>query len=277
MNLWAKEEDLTVYRGDALGVLAALPDDWVDAVLTSPPYVDMRPEYESPKDWVRIFEELLRVVNGPMLWNVGRKWVEGCEDMWWLQLIDEAKEAGWEHWDTLVWFKPNANPIQGRIATNAHEYVLAFGKEGAEFDEEARRRPYAIGSAERLRRRWVSSISVKDDGEERSGARRSERKGERREVNPAGARGASVLVHTTGKEKGIKHPAPMCLDVALELVEFVCPAGGTVLDPFAGSGTTAIAARMRQCNSVMIELSPDYCAELVRRLSLVPRQMTLLP
>lgn len=276
MNLWAKEEDLTVYHAEVMACLPAFPDDWVDGVLTSPPYVDMRPEYGTPTQWVPIFRELLRVVNGPMLWNVGRKWVEGCEDMWWLALIDAAKEAGWQHWDTLVWFKPNANPIQGRIATNAHEYVLAFGKEGVEFDEEARRRPYAIGSAERLRRRWVSSISVKDDGQERSGARRAERQGETRDVNPRGARGSSVLIHTTGKEKGINHPAPMALDVALELVEFVCPAGGTVLDPFAGSGTTGIAARMRQCNSVMIEEREDYCRELMRRLGQVPRQMTLL-
>lgn len=277
MNLWAREPDLWVYHGEAQATMAALPDDWVDGVLTSPPYEDMRPEYSSPKRWVEIFGQLHRVVNGPMLWNVGRKWVDGCEDMWWLKIIDEAKEAGWEHWDTLVWFKPNANPIQGRIATNAHEYVLAFGKEGAEFDEESRRRPYAIGSAERLRRRWVSSISVKGDDAERSGTRRTERQGERRDVNPNGARGASVLVHSTGREKGINHPAPMALDVALELVEFVCPAGGTVLDPFAGSGTTAIAARMRQCNSVLIEEREDYCREIVRRLSLVPRQMTLLP
>ena len=200
----------------------------------------------------------------------------GVEQLWWLKIIEAATEAGWQHWDTLVWFKPNANPIQGRIATNAHEYVLAFGREGTAFDEEARRRPYAIGSAERLQRRWVSSISVKDDGPERSGAKRNERKGERRDVNPNGARGSSVLIHTTGREKGINHPAPMALDFALELVEFACPAGGRVLDPFAGSGTTAIAARMRQCHSLMIEESPDYCKVLLERLSKVPRQMSLL-
>ena len=104
MNLWAREEDLFVYHGDVLSVLPALPDDWVDGVLTSPPYEDMRPEYGTPSDWPRIFEELLRVVNGPMRWNVGRKGNEGCEDKWWLKLIVAAKETGWEEWDTVVWF-----------------------------------------------------------------------------------------------------------------------------------------------------------------------------
>lgn len=270
------QSDMALFHGEALEALRMLGDGQADAVVTSPPYVDMRPEYGTPTEWLPIFKELGRVVNGPMLWNVGRKWVEGVEQMWWLKIIEAATEAGWEHWDTLVWWKPNANPIQGRIATNAHEYILAFGRPGADFDEEVRRRPYAIGSAERLKRRWVSSISVKDDGPERSGARRNERKGERRDVNPSGARGSSVLIHTTGKEKGINHPAPMALDLALELVEFACPAGGTVLDPFAGSGTTAIAARVRECRSVMIEVSESYCMVLLDRLAKVPLQMSLL-
>ena len=278
LDEWLIRPSLNVYHGDAVEVLRTLGDESIQAVVTSPPYVDMRPEYGTPTDWLPIFQELARVVDGPMLWNVGRKWVQGVEQMWWLKIIEAATAAGWQHWDTLVWFKPNANPIQGRIATNAHEYILAFGREGMEFNEEARKRPYAIGSAERLRRRWVSSISVKDDDEERSGAKRSERRGERREVNPAGARGSSVLVHTTGKEKGINHPAPMALDLALELVEFATPsnADSLILDPFAGSGTTAIAARMRGIDSVMIELSPEYCKVLVERLGKVPRQMSLL-
>lgn len=267
---------MALYQGDAAEVLRLFGDGQFDCVVTSPPYVDMRPEYGTPTDWLPIFSELGRVVSGPMLWNVGRKWVEGVEQMWWLKLIEAATEAGWQHWDTLVWWKPNANPIQGRIATNAHEYVLAFGGEGMVFNEESRRRPYAIGSAERLQRRWVSSISVKDDAAGRSGVKRSARKGERRDVNPNGARGSSVLVHSTGREKGIKHPAPMALDLALELVEFVCPAGGIVLDPFAGAGTTAVAARMRECRSVLVEVSADYCGVIVERLRNIPGQISLL-
>lgn len=46
-----------------------------------------------------------------------------------------------------------------------------------------------------------------------------------------------------------------------------CPAGGTVLDPFIGSGTTALVARELQCNAVGLELNPAYIEIAKRRLS----------
>lgn len=272
MKPYLDDSDLVLFHADVLDALDVLPDGLVDGVVTSPPYVDMRPEYGTPTEWRPIFEELNRVVDGPMVWNVGRKWVDGIEQMWWLVLLTAAAEAGWEHWDTLLWLKPNANPIQGHVATNSHEYLLCFGKPGVDFREESRRRPYAEGSEARLKRRWVSSVSVKGDDAERNGQRRNERRGERRDANPDGARAPSFLVHTTGKEKGIKHPAPMALSLALELVEFVAPPGATVLDPFAGSGTTGLAARKLGRRSILIELSEEYCAEIAER----TRQLSLL-
>lgn len=262
---------MVVFNADIVDAFAHATDNCVDAVVTSPPYVDMRPEYGTPTEWLPIFKELHRVVDGPMVWNVGRKWVEGIEQMWWLALLTAAAEAGWEHWDTLIWFKPNANPIQGHVATNSHEYLLCFGKPGVRFREESRLRPYAEGSEARLKRRWVSSVSVKGDGPERNGPRRSERQ-ERRDANPDGARAPSLLVHTTGKEKGIKHPAPMALDLALELVEFVAAPGQIVLDPFAGSGTTGLAARKLGRRAVLVELSEEYCAVIAER----TQQLSLL-
>lgn len=46
-----------------------------------------------------------------------------------------------------------------------------------------------------------------------------------------------------------------------------CPAGGTVLDPFSGSGTTALVARNLQCNAVGLELNPAYIEIAKRRLN----------
>jgi DNA modification methylase len=42
-----------------------------------------------------------------------------------------------------------------------------------------------------------------------------------------------------------------------------CPVGGTVLDPFGGSGTTAEVAEQEGRNSILIELNPAY-AEIAR-------------
>lgn len=62
----------------------------------------------------------------------------------------------------------------------------------------------------------------------------------------------------------------MALDLALHLVNL--SGGNTILDPFAGSGTTAIAARKLGRASVLIEQDTDYCRMAADRLS----QLSLL-
>jgi site-specific DNA-methyltransferase (adenine-specific) len=53
----------------------------------------------------------------------------------------------------------------------------------------------------------------------------------------------------------------MALDLAEHLVKLTCPPGGTVLDPFAGSGNTARATRKLGRKAVLIELDEQRCRE----------------
>lgn len=269
MSVAFKDPDVVLYEGDAYDVLVELPENSVDAIVTSPPYLDMRPEYPSPTidEFTGIFREAKRVCHGPVLLNVGRFWRMRREQLWWIELISSLERTGWPLRDTLLWLKPNANPIQGEILTNAHEYIFLFG-DG--FDTEAVRTEYAPGSKERLARRWVSSISVKGDSAERSGAKRTERRGERRDHNPKGARAKSYIEIPTGKEKGNPHPAPMPLELAEYLI--LLSGGQRILDPFAGSGTTLLAARKLGRQAVGIELLHEYtqlCEERLGQQSLL--------
>jgi DNA modification methylase len=54
-----------------------------------------------------------------------------------------------------------------------------------------------------------------------------------------------------------------------------CPAGGTVLDPFFGSGTTGLVARAQGCKCIGIELNPDYIKIAERRLAQEHLEFTL--
>jgi site-specific DNA-methyltransferase (adenine-specific) len=69
-------------------------------------------------------------------------------------------------------------------------------------------------------------------------------------------------VHPTQKPTGIMRP----------LIEESCPPGGLVLDPFAGSGSTLIAARECGRRAIGIEREEDYAAMAAHRL----RQLSLL-
>jgi DNA modification methylase len=262
------EPGIELYLGDALEVLSGFPKDHAAACVTSPPYLDARPEYPSPNSegFLLIFSQLRRVVSGAMLLNVGRLWRGGREYRWWEHLLDLAEAAGWPLTDTRVWIKPNANPIQGEILTNAHEYIFLLG-DG--FDPDAIRTPYSPESIARFRRRFVANAGVKnyvrpDHRPERAG-----------EANENGARPKSYIEVHTGKEKGNKHPAPMPLELAESMV--LLSGGDVILDPFAGSGTTLIAARKYGLQAIGIELDESYATMAAERLRGQPLEQERLP
>lgn len=68
---------------------------------------------------------------------------------------------------------------------------------------------------------------------------------------------------------GSKHPTVKPVDLMQYLVRLVTPPGGTVLDCFAGTGTTGEAAFREGCKAVLIEREPEYQADIRRRMSLV--------
>jgi DNA modification methylase len=62
----------------------------------------------------------------------------------------------------------------------------------------------------------------------------------------------------------VAHPTEKAVSILRPLVEPFCPAGGVVLDPFAGSGSTLVAAALSGRRYVGIELEAKY-RELARR------------
>jgi site-specific DNA-methyltransferase (adenine-specific) len=70
---------------------------------------------------------------------------------------------------------------------------------------------------------------------------------------------------------GSKHPTVKPLDLMQYLVRLVTPPGGTVLDPFAGTGTTGEAAWREGMRAVLIEREPEYQADIARRMDLAEK------
>lgn len=97
--------------------------------------------------------------------------------------------------------------------------------------------------------------------------------GPRQEMLPRGDSGSAArffyCAKTTSQERGEgnNHPTVKPVDLMRWLCRLVTPKGGTVLDPFAGSGSTLIAADREQFNAIGCELSPDYAAIARQRLT----------
>ncbi len=69
---------------------------------------------------------------------------------------------------------------------------------------------------------------------------------------------------------GSKHPCIKPLALMRWLVRLICPPGGTVLDPFAGSGTTGLACRAEGFDCSLIEREAEHVASIRHRLSVAP-------
>ena len=77
------------------------------------------------------------------------------------------------------------------------------------------------------------------------------------------------------KDGDVAHPTVKPLDLMRYLVRLVTPPGGTVLEPFAGSGTTAEACIVEGFKCIAIEMTDDYLPLIVQRIT-KPIEMTLL-
>lgn len=83
---------------------------------------------------------------------------------------------------------------------------------------------------------------------------------------------ASRLIYCTKASKadrfGSKHPTIKPISLLRYVVRLITPPDGTVLDPFAGSGTTGQAAMDEGFDAILIEREPTYCDDIRRRLVL---------
>ena len=86
---------------------------------------------------------------------------------------------------------------------------------------------------------------------------------------------AKANTHERPRIDGSAHPTVKPLDLMRYLVRLITPPGGTVLEPFAGSGTTAEACIVEGFKCIAIERDADYLPLIVQRIS-KPIQVTLL-
>lgn len=77
----------------------------------------------------------------------------------------------------------------------------------------------------------------------------------------------AMSVWRLAPERGVDgHPCPFPLAIASRCIESSTPAGGTVLDPFMGSGTTLRACKDLGLKSIGIEIEEKYCELAVDRM-----------
>lgn len=165
-------------------------------------------------------------------------------------------ERGWILRNRVVWAKPNGMPtsVQDRLATK-HEALFHFVRRKTyHYDLDAIREPGKSSVEECMR----AGKSVREN--HAFGAVNGSKIGAKSFQNFDGKVNPGDVWTIATQPYPEAHFAVFPPELVRRPILATVPEGGTVLDPFFGSGTTAVMARKLGRKTVGIELNPDYCA-----------------
>lgn len=286
----------TILCGDCLEVLRTLPSSSIDCCVTSPPYYALR-DYgvdgqigleETPEAYIAklsyVFMEVYRVLKpeGTLWLNIGdsyngnkkgntetikHKVVAESNDfhkkLWkgakqkdligvpWM-LAFTLRSQGWYLRQDIIWEKGNPLPesVTDRC-TKSHEYIFLMSKsQKYYFDYEAIQEKAKYPNDNRGSR-----------GDSRRGTEMNSVSGVTGEM-----RNKRDVWCVNTKPCSEAHFATYPFELIRPCILAGCPENGIVLDPFMGSGTTAIVARSLNRNYIGVELNPEYIKIAQKRL-----------
>lgn len=300
-----------VLLADALEGLRTLEPESVHTCVTSPPYYNLRdygvagqigaeatPE-EFVEKLVEVFREVRRVLrpDGTLWVNIGDSYAtrsgnqpptntrNSCghtekrtppgykyKDLIgvpWL-LAFALRADGWYLRQDIIWNKSNCMPESVRDrCTKSHEYIFLLSKsERYYFDPQAIREPAGTkGNARSFR-----GGGAYTGGRSFNNSAEVARESHGNVKNDTGTRNKRDVwtVSTTGFRGA--HFAVFPEKLIEPCILAGCPEGGTVLDPFTGSGTTGVVAKRLGRNFVGCEINPDYAKMAADRIAAEPER-----
>lgn len=167
------------------------------------------------------------------------------------------QDDGWYLRQEIVWSKTNPMPesVDDRC-TRSHEYLFMLTKQPHYYyDADAIKEP-AVSANDK---KWTDKSSDKQRGHGRRHEGFNGRYAERLRLEgaPKTRNKRSVWTVSTKPFRGA-HFATFPPDLIEPCILAGCPEGGTVLDPFGGSGTTALVALRHRRRAILCELNPEY-------------------
>jgi site-specific DNA-methyltransferase (cytosine-N4-specific) len=169
------------------------------------------------------------------------------------------QDDGWILRNEIIWSKPNAMPesVRDRLSSR-HEHLFLFAKASRYwFDLDAIREPHAAKS---LYQQDVAQRRPHAPGKAAGAPGQKPQAGfvkGTRELNGSGANPGDVWELAT-RPYPQAHFAVFPIGLPIRCIKAGCRPGGTVLDPFSGSGTTGAAARQLGRKYIGVDLNPAY-------------------
>jgi site-specific DNA-methyltransferase (adenine-specific) len=236
------QDDLvTLYHGDCRDVLPVL-DAAATVVVTDPPYGETNHSWDVwPKGWVA-------TVPSSSMWCFGSTRL-------FLERAEEFTTAGWRMSQDVVWEKDESSGFETDRFRRVHEMALHWyrGQWSAVYHATPREPTY--GPRKGVIRRNPTPSKTK-------GAR-----GPAIYIDDGYRIRRSVLYATRIRYVEGQHPTEKPLSILAPLIEYAVPVDGVLLDPFAGSGSTLVAAKHSGRRSVGIEADERWAELAAQRCS----------
>lgn len=253
----------TLYLGDCREILPTLSP--FDAVVTSPPYGDLR-EYgghEKP-NLHEIIKLLARniLAGGVIVWNTNDQIIDGSESGDSFRQALYAMECGLRLHDTMIYCKEGVTFPDANRYHPAFEYVFIFSKG----------RPTHFNGIKDWKNKSAGRSALRRTERNSSGVTDAKVYDEPREIPSEGLRRNWWIVSNsyTGETEG--HPAPMPYSLASDHITTWTCEGDTIIDPFLGSGTTGIACAKLGRKFIGVEIEEKYFDIACRRIEEAQRQ-----
>ena len=232
-----------IHNESCLDTMSRMDNDFVDMVLTSPPYDNLR-SYEGYEfDFEAIAKELYRVTKNILVWVVGDATVNGSETGSSFRQALFFKELGFKLHDTMIYEKNSpAYPASrnGNRYTQIFEFMFVFAKNE------------------------VPKQLIVDKPNKWAGHK--DFSGKLKNPVPDFSPRNNIWKYTTSFN-GVKHPAPFPEQLAKDHIISWSKPGDIIYDPFMGSGTTAKAAIELDRLFIGSEVSANYCEIANERIS----------
>ena len=274
------EIKIDIFQGDSAEVLKTLPDNTIDLVVTSPPYADQRKSTyggvstDQYVEWfLPISEQLLRVLKptGTFILNIKEKVVNGERSTYVMELILAMRKQGWLWTEEFIWHKKNSYPGKWpNRFRDAWERLLQFNKSKkfAMYQEEVM---VPMGDWAKTR---LKNLSETDKRRDNSKVGSGFGKNISNWVDRDKAYPTNVL-HLATECNNKKHSAAFPEELPQWFMKLFTQEGDTVLDPFAGSGTTLFVAERMGRNAIGIEIMQEYYQMIKEQITLLESEPQL--
>lgn len=252
--------------GDCVEVMKTFADNSIDLTVTSPPYDNLRDYHGYRFDYEATLAALYRIMKpgGAVVWIVNDQTVNGSETGTSFRQALCAMDIGFKLHDTMIWKKDSfAFPDSNRYYP-VFEYMFVFCKG-------------KLNTANMIldRKNKYGGVKIHGTSRQVDGTLKPSNGIGKRDVLEYGRR-TNVWEISAEKNNKTGHPAVFPVQLAQDHILSWSNEGDTVLDPFMGSGTTAIASHRTRRKFIGIEIDEQYFKIAKERINRETAQVNIM-